>query len=42
MDVGQWGFYALRTDVIDRDFGDAQSIPLRDLCGRINNMLILH
>ena len=31
MDVRQWEFYALRTDVIDRDLGDAQSISLRDL-----------
>ena len=31
MDVSQWEFYALRTDVIDRDFGGAQSISLGDL-----------
>ena len=34
MDVSQWEFYALRTDVIDREFGDAQSISLRDLRSR--------
>ena len=34
MDVSQWEFYALRTDVIDRDLGDAQSISLRDLRSR--------
>ena len=36
MDVAQWEFYALRTDAIERDFGDAQSISLRDLRSRSN------
>ena len=31
MDVSQWGFYDLRTDTIERDLGDAQSISLRNL-----------
>ena len=34
LDVAQWEFYALRTDTIERDFGDAQSISLRDLRSR--------
>ena len=31
MDVAQWEFYALRTDSIERDFGDTQSISLGNL-----------
>ena len=31
MDVNQWEFYALRTDVIEREFGDAESLSLKNL-----------
>ena len=31
MDVNQWEFYALRTDVIEREFGDAKSLSLKNL-----------
>ena len=34
MDVSQWEFYALRTDAIDRDLGDAKTISLKDVHSR--------
>ena len=34
MDVDQWEFYALQTDVIDRELEDARSISLRNLRSR--------
>ncbi len=34
MDIGQWEFYALRTDEIEREFGDAKSISLKGVRSR--------
>jgi len=31
MDIGQWEFYLLRTDDIEKEFGDAKSISLKNL-----------
>jgi hypothetical protein len=34
MDIGQWEFYALRTDETEKEFGNAKSISLKSLRNR--------
>ncbi len=34
MDIGQWEFYALRTDEIEKEFGNAKSISLKSVRNR--------